>query len=50
MDAMTVDDADCRRLYELIWKKDDGQPYADADWKRPLPKSRFPPTGKLPQR
>ena len=31
MDAMTVEDADCRRLYELIWKRTMASQMADAE-------------------
>jgi len=31
MDSMTVEDADCRRLYELIWKRTMASQMADAE-------------------
>ncbi len=31
MDAMTVEDADCRRLYELIWKRTMASQMSDAE-------------------
>ena len=31
MDALTVEDADCRRLYELIWKRTMASQMADAE-------------------
>ncbi len=38
MDAMTVDDADCRRLYELIWKRTMASQMADAELEKTIAK------------
>jgi len=38
MDAMTVDDADCRRLYELIWKRTMASQMADAELEKTVAK------------
>jgi len=40
MDAMTVDDADCRRLYELIWKRTMASQMADAELEKTIAKIR----------
>ena len=38
MDAMTVEDADCRRLYELIWKRTMASQMADAELEKTIAK------------
>lgn len=38
MDAMTVDDADCRRLYELIWKRTMASQMSDAELEKTIAK------------
>ncbi len=38
MDATTVDDADCRRLYELIWKRTMASQMADAELEKTIAK------------
>jgi DNA topoisomerase-1 len=38
MDAMTVEDADCRRLYELIWKRTMASQMADAELEKTVAK------------
>jgi len=38
MDTMTVDDADCRRLYELIWKRTMASQMADAELEKTIAK------------
>src|SRR5882757_1365138 len=38
MDAMTVDDADVRRLYELIWKRTMASQMADAELEKTIAK------------
>lgn len=40
MDAMTVEDADCRRLYELIWKRTMASQMADAELEKTTAKIR----------
>ncbi len=38
MDSMTVEDADCRRLYELIWKRTMASQMADAELEKTIAK------------
>jgi DNA topoisomerase-1 len=38
MDNMTVEDADCRRLYELIWKRTMASQMADAELEKTIAK------------
>jgi len=38
MDAMTVEDSDCRRLYELIWKRTMASQMADAELEKTIAK------------
>ena len=38
MDAMTVEDADCRRLYELIWKRTMASQMAEAELEKTIAK------------
>jgi len=38
MDSMTVEDADCRRLYELIWKRTMACQMADAELEKTIAK------------
>src|SRR5215472_9920237 len=38
MDALTVEDADCRRLYELIWKRTMASQMADAELEKTVAK------------
>jgi len=41
MDSMTVEDADCRRLYELIWKRTMASQMADAELEKTIAKIRI---------
>ena len=41
MDSMTVEDADCRRLYELIWKRTMACQMADAELEKTTAKIRI---------
>jgi DNA topoisomerase-1 len=41
MDSMTVEDADCRRLYELIWKRTMACQMADAELEKTIAKIRI---------
>ena len=38
MDALTVEDADCRRLYDLIWKRTMASQMADAETEKTIAK------------
>lgn len=38
MDSMTVEDADCRKLYELIWKRTMASQMADAELEKTIAK------------
>src|SRR6185295_16924844 len=38
MDSFTVEDADCRRLYELIWKRTMASQMADAELEKTIAK------------
>jgi DNA topoisomerase-1 len=38
MDALTVEDADCRRLYDLIWKRTMASQMADAELEKTIAK------------
>lgn len=38
MDSMTVEDADCRRLYELIWKRTMASQMSDAELEKTIAK------------
>jgi DNA topoisomerase-1 len=38
MDSLTVEDADCRRLYELIWKRTMASQMADAELEKTIAK------------
>ena len=38
---MTVEDADCRRLYELIWKRTMASQMADAELEKTIAKIRI---------
>jgi DNA topoisomerase-1 len=41
MDSLTVEDADCRRLYELIWKRTMASQMADAELEKTIAKIRI---------
>ncbi|HVS96421.1 MAG TPA: type I DNA topoisomerase, partial [Puia sp.] len=41
MDALTVEDADCRRLYELIWKRTMASQMADAELEKTTARIRI---------
>jgi DNA topoisomerase-1 len=41
MDALTVEDADCRRLYELIWKRTMASQMADAELEKTIAKIKI---------
>jgi len=43
MDTFTVDDADCRRLYELIWKRTMASQMADAELEKTIAKIQVSP-------
>jgi len=46
MDAMTVEDADCRRLYELIWKRTMASQMADAELEKTIAKIQISTVSK----
>jgi DNA topoisomerase-1 len=41
MDSLSVEDADCRRLYELIWKRTMASQMADAELEKTIAKIRI---------
>jgi len=46
MDALTVEDADCRRLYELIWKRTMASQMSDAELEKTVAKIRISTVAK----
>jgi len=46
MDALTVEDTDCRRLYELIWKRTMASQMSDAELEKTVAKIRISTVAK----